>query len=351
MFIRIARGAPERLETLQPVYFALVMATGIIALALHLHGLTILALVLIWLNLVQFAVLVIVFAMRLRSHFDAFVDDLSSHARGFGFFTWVAAPGVLGEQAIRQLNSPGLAMVFWIITALAWLLTTYGVVAAIIVRRDKPRIADGLNGGWLVLVVAGQALSILTVLLAAAGAWGGATQAMVFAALALWLSGGVLYVWIMGLIFLRYTFRRTRPEDLTSTYWIDMGAAAISTVAGVTLAQNTALAPAVSDLLVFVKGMTLLFWSVGTWWIPMLLVLGVWRFVMQGAALSYTPLYWGAVFPLGMYSVCTIRLGEILPLQFLVPLASAFTVIAVIAWAATYLGLLECLVRSLRHLR
>lgn len=32
------RGKPDDLETLHPVYFALVMATGIVAIATDLHG-------------------------------------------------------------------------------------------------------------------------------------------------------------------------------------------------------------------------------------------------------------------------------------------------------------------------
>lgn len=349
MPVSVARGAPERLATLHPAYFALVMATGIVALALDLQGAARIARLLFWLNLVQFAALAVAFGLRAGLHSSAFVRDLSSHARGFGFFTWVAAPGVLGAQAILQFANIGLAFAFWIVTATAWALTTYGVFAAIMMRRDKPDIADGLNGGWLVSVVAAQSLSILTALLAGAGVWGEATQIMLFAVLALWLGGGILYLWVMTLIFLRYTFMRMSPADLTPPYWINMGAVAISTLAGATLVQQAALSPVIGELVVFVKGLTLLFWSIGTWWIPMLIVFGIWRHVLCGAPLDYDPLYWGAVFPLGMYSVCTIRLSGVLPLGFLAPLGAVFAGLAAIAWLATFLGMLECLSRSVRR--
>lgn len=40
----------------------------------------------------------------------------------------------------------------------------------------------------------------------------------------------------------------------------------------------------------------------------MLVILGVWRHVIMKFPLRYDPLYWGAVFPLGMYSVATARM-------------------------------------------
>jgi hypothetical protein len=40
------RGRPDDLKTLHPAYFALVMATGIVAIAMHLHGVFVLPTVL-----------------------------------------------------------------------------------------------------------------------------------------------------------------------------------------------------------------------------------------------------------------------------------------------------------------
>src|SRR3546814_11942928 len=55
MRLRFERGRPDDLESLHPAYFALVMATGIVAIALHLHGVPLLPGFLFWLNAVLFA--------------------------------------------------------------------------------------------------------------------------------------------------------------------------------------------------------------------------------------------------------------------------------------------------------
>ena len=73
----------------------------------------------------------------------------------------------------------------------------------------------------------------------------------------------------------------------------------------------------------------------------MLAVLGIWRYLIRGVAFAYDPLYWGGVFPLGMYSVCTYRLALILNASFLLPLSVFFAVISLAAWTATFAGLID----------
>jgi len=345
MTIRFERGPPDALESLHPAYFALVMATGIVAIAAHLHGLEPLPAVLLGANALFFAGLVTATAVRALRYPTAFLADLGSHSRGVGFFTAVAATGVLGAQLVVQLDAGRLALLFWVATGVLWLVVTYGVLAVLTVKEEKPRLADGLNGGWLVSVVATQSTAILTVLVLSTGTLQGFAEPLMFASLVLWLGGGALYMWLMTLIFYRYTFERMSPADLTPPYWINMGAVAISTLAGAILLQQAALSPVVAGLSSFIKGMTLFYWAIGTWWIPMLLVLGVWRYVIRGIPFAYNPLYWGGVFPLGMYSACTYRLAEILEAPFLMPLSRAFIFIALAAWTATFAGLVESLVR------
>ena len=148
-------------------------------------------------------------------------------------------------------------------------------------------------------------------------------------------------MWIITLIFFRYTFVHMAPEDLTPPYWINMGAVAISALVGATLIEHSALSRDVAEIVPFVKGLTIFYWAIATLWIPMLLVLGVWRYLICGVPLAYDPLSWGGVFPLGMYSVSTYYLAKILSAPFLLPLSQLFMVIAVLAWAASFAGLVD----------
>jgi tellurite resistance protein TehA-like permease len=79
----------------------------------------------------------------------------------------------------------------------------------------------------------------------------------------------------------------------------------------------------------------------------MLLIPVVWRHLYMKFPVRYDPLYWGTVFPLGMYTVCTFEMVRAMSLDFLLPIAHVFVYAALLVWAATFFGLVHSLVSSL----
>jgi tellurite resistance protein TehA-like permease len=155
----------------------------------------------------------------------------------------------------------------------------------------------------------------------------------------------MLYIWTMALIFYRYTFFRLRPSDLTPPYWINMGAMAISTLAGSLLIVRSPEAPLLRSLLPFLKGFTLFYWASGTWWLPMLLVLALWRYVYARFPLRYDPQYWSVVFPLGMYAVATHEMSLAFGIGFLDAVVPGFLYAALCAWVIVIIGLVATTIR------
>ncbi|MBV1700093.1 MAG: tellurite resistance/C4-dicarboxylate transporter family protein [Hyphomicrobiales bacterium] len=330
---------------LSPAYFALVMATGIVSIAADRAEFSTIAAVLLWLNVGQFLLLWFLTSWRLLRYRRALFADFADHQKAPGFFSAVAATGVIGSQLVIN-GSYDVAFTLWIFAVFLWVILTYGIFTTLTIKETKPTIEQGITGTWLLAVVATQSIALLSALLARH-----LDQPIRlhvnFVALSMWLWGGMMYIWIISLIFYRYKFFKFSPADFSSSYWINMGAMAISTLAGSLLIENAADAWFLESLVPFLKGFTIFFWATGTWWIPMLIILFVWRHLYMRFPLRYDSVYWGMVFPLGMYPVCTFEMVHAMRLDFLLPIAHAFVYAALLAWATTFFGLVRSLVTSL----
>jgi tellurite resistance protein TehA-like permease len=330
-------AAREDLAEFSPAYFGMVMATGIVSLAAHLLSLPTIASALFRLNIVVYAVLWVLTILRMVRHSRRFFGDLVDHLRGPGFFTSVAGTGVLGSQFVVLAGDYRAGTVLWVVALTLWVGLTYTIFTGFTIKREKPTLDRGISGAWLLAVVATQSIAVLSALLATHTGQPIRLE-MNFLALSMWLWGGMLYIWMMSLIFYRYTFFPFSPGDLSPPYWINMGAMAISTLAGSLLVINAPDAPYLSSLLPFIKGFTVFYWATGTWWIPMLVILALWRYVYRRFPMRYDPLYWGAVFPLGMYAACTHELITAMGFDFLAVLPPIFLHIALVAWIAAFVG-------------
>ncbi|QTQ38031.1 tellurite resistance/C4-dicarboxylate transporter family protein [Aromatoleum petrolei] len=339
-----------RLAGLSPAYFGMVMATGIVSLATHLLGMQSVAKALFLLNCVVYVLLWFLTILRVVRYPRLFFDDLIDHLRGPGFFTIVAGTCVLGSQFVVLAADYRTAMALWGGAGVLWIGLTYTIFTGLTVKEHKPPLHQGISGAWLLAVVATQSIAVLSALLAPHVEQPGRLE-MNFLALSMWLWGGMLYIWMMSLIFYRYTFFPFSPGDLSPPYWINMGAMAISTLAGSLLILNSPDAPFLLSLLPFIKGFTVFYWATGTWWIPMLLLLFIWRHVYRRFPLRYDPLYWGAVFPLGMYATCTHQMIEAMGFEFLRFLPQLFMYIALAAWATVFVGLARYLLRHVNAFR
>lgn len=333
------------IANMSPAYFSLVMATGIVSLTAFLMDQRTLAMALFYLNIGQYVVLCMLYGVRAARHPRRFFGDMIAHSTGPGYFTAVAGTGVLASQVMMMGGALAIGRGLWLLTGLLWAGLTYTIFTALTIRREKPALDKGISGSWLLAVVATQSVAVTSALLASF------TDihrlGLNLLALSMWLWGGVLYIWLMALIFYRYTFFPLAPRDLLPSYWINMGAMAISTLAGCQLVLNAPQTPYLAGLLPFLKGIVLLYWSVGSWWIPMLLVLGVWRYGYKAFPLRYDPVYWSVVFPLGMYAAGTWQMGRAMEFDFLAPLSRTALYAAQAAWAITFLGMLRVLVGRL----
>ncbi len=295
------------LRDLYTGYFACVMATGIVSIAFFLRGFSVVSNVLFFIDMIAYVLLIIAYIVRLIVYPHSVWRDLTDAGKTFGYLTFVAGTDVLGTR----FAFAGMCQVsIWLglIGLLSWAAMMYFIFAFLLFYNKQP-IENVMNGSWLIATVSAESLAALASALAGFLSWD--HEWLLFVACSFWGLGIVLYFILITLILYRFFFHPITASALSPPYWINMGAMAITTLAG----SRLVLYPHSTKFLVFiqpfVQGVTIIGWVWGTWWIPFLIIMGIWKYIVFREPLSTDPALWSMVFPIGMYTVCCITMSEI----------------------------------------
>src|SRR5690625_7408407 len=127
-------GTREAVRTLNPGYFALVMASGMVSMAMYHQNAFRVSALLLWVAAVSYLILVAVSAVRLIVFPHELRADLYDSGRAFGLFTFVSATNVLGARLVLDEHNQ-VAVGLLLISTLAWLVLGY-----LIPRSEERRV-------------------------------------------------------------------------------------------------------------------------------------------------------------------------------------------------------------------
>ncbi|MBB5783169.1 tellurite resistance protein TehA-like permease [Nonomuraea jabiensis] len=310
--------------------FAFVMATGIVSKALDMGGTRMVSAALLVVAGAGFVTLALAYGwwlLRRRTW---------SAEGGFAVLTIAAASNVLASR-ILAAGHIGVAVVLLMFGAAVWAVLTYSVPLRLIVSGERHQA----DGSWFVWVVGTQSVAVATATL---------TRLFPSAALAVpasvcWAIGLVQYLLIAAIVLARLLARPLRAEELRPHYWIFMGAAAISVLAG---AQLLNLPPGVGVVpREFIAGVSLMLWAFCSWLIPLLVALGVWRHVRRRVPLRWEWGLWSMVFPIGMYGVATRELGHSTGMSWIAALGDGEVWPAAAVWLIVFSAMIRASFRLL----
>lgn len=332
-----AAPAPERhtltvIRDLSIAEFAFVMATGIISSDLWMIGQETLSRILMVISLLAFVILCVTHFLRLVFWLPRILTEVVG-PRGFTFITFTAASNVLSTRMSISGHTTW-ASIFLAIGFVSWIVLGYGVPLGMIAHAKLHTTLDPINGTWFIWVVGTQSVAVASASLADAFQY---YPLEVLGGIC-WGIGLLQYLLLASVEFLRLLLRRISPRESIAPYWVFMGSAAITILAGARLLElRQAEHLILPDV---VESLSMILWSFATWLIPFLVALAIWRTARRHRQVEYRTEWWAIVFPVGMYATATRTLGHVNEEHWLTDIGEWGSWIAVAVWTAVVVMLL-----------
>jgi len=248
-------------------------------------------------------------------------------------FSLVGIVSLTGICVSKLFGWHTVTYIFWYVALVLWASITLSTFTILFLYRksEDRRIEDVLHGGWFFVTTGTQLTALLSI--EVAGQATGHTLLIQCFSFALWSVGTFLYLIFMTLMIWRLVFYPVTRDTELSPYWMNTGAAAVTTVVCAALHQQVQMTGGpFAELLPFLKGFSLFFWSIGLWWLPFLIILAVRKQVQGSWAMPFSVGYWEIVLSLCLYAAGTKQLTGLFDEQFIL----TFSLYVSIAGALVY---------------
>ncbi len=336
----------EVIRQFTPNWFAATMGTGVLALALAQLPVAMPALhafaEALWLfNIALFLLFTAVYTARWVLFFDE-ARRIFGHSTVSMFFGTIpmGLATIINGFLVFGLPRWGegvihLAEVLW------WLDVAMSLACGVLIpymmfTRQEHSI-DQMTAVWLLPVVAAEVAAASGGLLAPHLTDAHSQLVVLVTSYVLWAFSLPVAFSILTILLLRMALHKLPHENMAASSWLALGPIGTGALGMLVLGGDAPLIfaangmPGVGEIasgLGLVAGITL--WGFGLWWMLMALLITV-RYLRAGIPFNLG--WWGFTFPLGVYSLATLKLASTLNLMFF----SVFGCVLVALLAAMWL--------------
>ncbi|WOB78335.1 TDT family transporter [Brevundimonas nasdae] len=345
----------EIVRQFTPNWFAATMGTGILALALNqlpvpIPGVKIVAEALWVFNIGLFALFTVLYAARWIFFFDGarriFGHSVVSMFFGcipMGLATIINGLMAFGLARWGEGVVPVAEALWWIDVALA---VACGIGIPFMMFNRQEHAIDQMTAVWLLPVVAAEVAAVTGGLIAPHLADPNAALSVLVVSYGLWALSVPLAMSILVILVLRMAIHKLPHAGMAASSWLSLGPIGTGALGMLVLGQAAPAIFTAAGLGQYgdaARGIGLigglLLWAYGLWWAAMAVLITL-RYLRQG--LPFNLGWWGYTFPLGVFSVATLKLGTLLPIPafnlFGMALVAALLVLWLIVGARTVRG-------------
>ena len=317
----------EVIRQFTPNWFAATMGTGVLALALmqagveRLYGL---AEALWWLTIALFVLFSVLYTARWVLFFDE-ARRIFAHSTVSMFFGTIpmGLATILNGALLFGINRWGEGIVPWV-EALWWfdvgLALLCGVAIPYLMFTRQEHSIDQMTAVWLLPVVAAEVAAASGGLLAPHLADAHSQFLVVITSYVMWAVSLPVAFSILTILMLRMALHKLPPANMAASSWLALGPIGTGALGMLVLGADAPAVFAANGLgslgeiargLGLVAGIVL--WGAGLWWL-LTAVLITLRYIRHGMPFNLG--WWGFTFPLGVYTLATLKLGAWLGLAF-----------------------------------
>ncbi|MDR6958711.1 C4-dicarboxylate transporter/malic acid transport protein [Pseudomonas brassicacearum] len=335
----------EAIRQFTPNWFAVVMGTGVLALALaqwpgKVPGLHLLGEGLWLFNMLLFVVFAGLYTARWLLFFDE-ARRIFGHSTVSMFFGTIPMGlatiinGFLVFGLPRWGNGvvPLAEALWWIDVAMS--LACGVLIPFLMFTRQEHRI-DQMTAVWLLPVVAAEVAAASGGLLAPHLADVHSQMIMLVTSYVLWAFSLPVAFSILTILLLRMALHKLPHESMAASSWLALGPIGTGALGMLLLGSDAPLIfaanglPGVGEIaagLGLVAGIAL--WGFGFWWMLMALLITA-RYLRAGIPFNLG--WWGFTFPLGVYALATLKLADLLNLDFFSVFGGVLVALLVVMW-------------------
>ncbi len=335
----------EVIRQFTPNWFAATMGTGVLALALAqlplaIPGLRAVAEGLWLFNILLFSLFTAAYAARWILFFDE-ARRIFGHSTVSMFFGTIpmGLATIINGFLLFGLPRWGDGVIH-IVEALWWIDVAMSLACGVLIpymmfTRQEHSI-DQMTAVWLLPVVAAEVAAASGGLLAPHLPDAHGQLVVLTTSYVLWAFSLPVAFSILTILLLRMALHKLPHENMAASSWLALGPIGTGAL-GMLLLGGEAPAifaanglPGVGEIasgLGLVAGITL--WGFGLWWMLMALLITV-RYLRDGIPFNLG--WWGFTFPLGVYSLATLKLASILNLTFFSVFGTALVILLAAMW-------------------
>ena len=319
----------EVIRQFTPNWFAATMGTGVLALALaqlpvYIPGLRAFAEGLWLFNIGLFILFSVLYGARWMLYFDE-ARRIFGHSTVSMFFGTIpmGLATIINGFLVFGVPRWGGEMVqvaevlWWIDVAMA---LGCGVLIPYLMFTRQDHSIDQMTAVWLLPVVAAEVAAASGGLLAPYLTDTAAQFHVLITSYVLWAFSVPVAFSILTILILRMALHKLPHESMAASSWLALGPIGTGALGLLLLgadapaifaANGLARIGEIAEGLGLISGVIL--WGVGLWWIVIAALITI-RYFRSGIPFNLG--WWGFTFPLGVYSLATLRLGSMLQLTF-----------------------------------